>query len=295
MNTFPHSIIRCVATASKTARLLTLGVCLSVLATGCGHADKQAGTNGRDDNDKEVQAVTSASPEATNNSPAEILAKQEIPILCYHRISPTAKGAYSVTPTTFEGHIKVLSDSGYHAISPKQLYDYLLYNKALPDKPVMFTFDDSRIEHKTIAAPVLEKYGFRGVFFIMTITYGKKNYMTTDEIADLAKAGHTIGLHTWDHTMVTKYKDSTDWRKQIVDPIKRLEGITGQPVEYFAYPNGVYNHEAATQLSRHFKLSFILFSKRDSTLPLQSVRRMITTESTPQRMLTSMRKTFKLN
>lgn len=295
MNNFTYTMTRCMATGSKTVRLVALGVCLSVLATSCGHTDKNTETNERGSKNKDVEAMQSASPEATQNGPAEILAKQEVPILCYHRISQTAKGAYAVTPATFEGHIKVLSDSGYHAISPKQLYDYLLYNKALPDNPVMITFDDSRTEHLSIAAPTLEKYGFRGVFFIMTITYGKTNYLTTDEIAGMAKAGHTIGLHTWDHTMVTTYKDSTDWQKQIADPAKRLAAITGQPVEYFAYPNGVYNHEAATQLSRHFKLSFILLSKRDSTLPLQSVRRMITTESTPQRMLASMRKTFNIN
>ncbi len=294
MNKQVYKLIRCVATASKAARFLTLGVCLSVLATGCGHTEKNQ-ANGQEAPDSEVQAVTSASPEASSNGPSDILSKPEVPILCYHRISPTAKGAYSVTPATFAGQIKALSDSGYHTVTPNQLYDYLLYNKALPDKPVMITFDDSRSEHGAIAAPLLEKYGFRGVFFIMTITYGKKNYLTTDEIAGLAKAGHTVGLHTWDHTMVTRYKDSIDWRKQIVDPVKRLEEIIGQPVDYFAYPNGVYNHEAATQLSNHFKLSFILFSKRDSTLPLQSVRRMIAPESSPQRLLASMRKTFNVN
>ena len=131
MNKFPHTFIRCVATAWKTARLMALGVCLSVLATGCGHADKQPSASKRAATDNDVQAVTSASPEAAKNSPAEILAKQEVPILCYHRISPTAKGAYAVTPATFEGHIKVLSDSGYHVISPKTTVRLLVVQQGL--------------------------------------------------------------------------------------------------------------------------------------------------------------------
>ncbi len=226
------------------------------------------------------------------NTAAQILAKPEVPVLCYHRISEGNKGDYTVSPATFSAHIKILADSGYHSVSPAQLYDYLVYNKSLPEKPVMIAFDDSRIEHFEIAAPVMEKVGFKGVFFIMTITYNKKNYMSKDQLAMLAKAGHTIGLHSWDHTMATKYKEAADWEKQVIEPKKKLEGIVGMPVEYWAYPNGVYNHESAMELSKHFKLSFTLYSKRDSIQPLQTVRRIIIPECTAQGMLKSMRRTF---
>lgn len=239
-----------------------------------------------------VATIDAASVKQIANTPALIYAKSEVPILCYHRISEGKKGDYTVSPATFTSHIKILADSGYHSISPAQLYDYLVYNKDLPEKPFMITFDDSRVEHSTIAAPVMEKYGFRGVFFIMTITYNKKNYMTTDEIAQLAEAGHTIGLHSWDHTMVIKYKEAADWEKQVAEPKKKLEEIVGRAIEYWAYPNGVYDHKGAAELCNYFKLSFTLASKRDSIIPLQTVRRMIVPEWTPQGMLTSMHRTF---
>ena len=236
-----------------------------------------------------------ASAIQTENTASQIYAKQEVPVLCYHRISEGQKGDYTVTPATFKAHMKSLSDSGYHSISPAELYDYLVYNKALPEKPFLITFDDSRAEHSTIAAPVMAKYGFKGVFFIMTITYNKKNYMTTDQIAQLANAGHTIGLHTWDHTMVSKFKDTTDWQKQIAAPKAKLEKMVGRPVDYFAYPNGVFNHEGAKKLGTYFKLSFILASKRDSIVPLQTIRRMIVPDWSAEGMLRSMRRTFKMN
>ncbi len=233
---------------------------------------------------------TATKPQA--NTAAEIYAKHQIPVLCYHRISDGNKGDYTVSPATFAAHVKVLADSGYHSISPSQLYDYLVYNKTLPEKPFIITFDDSREEHFSIAAPTLEKYGFRGAFFIMTITYNKKNYMTTDQIAQLAKNGHTIGLHSWDHTMVTKYNDSTDWQKQVVAPKKKLESITGKPVEFWAHPNGVYNHQSIVELNKYIKLSFSLATKRDSLLPLQCVRRIIVPECSTQGLLKSMHKSF---
>lgn len=245
--------------------------------------------------DKRTIPTQKTSSQQTENSAAQIYAKPEVPVLCYHRIAEGQKGSYAVTPATFSAHMKILADSGYHSISPNELYDYLVFNKALPEKPFMLTFDDSRVEHTTVAAAIMEKYGFKGAFFIMTITYNKKNYMTTEQIAALAKAGHTIGLHTWDHTMVSKFKDTTDWQKQIANPKAKLEKIVGMPVDYFAYPNGVFNHEGAKGLTKYFKLSFILASKRDSLVPLQTVRRMIVPDWSAESMLKSMRRTFKTN
>lgn len=263
-------------------------ILLALIFISCDNANKQKATNSH------INAKEKVIVENARNTPAQILAKPEVPILCYHRISDGKKGDYTVSLATFASHMKILADSGYHAILPAQLYGYLVYNKALPERPVMITFDDSRVEHAEVAAPVLEKNGFRGVFFIMTITYNKKNYMRTDQIALLAKTGHIIGLHSWDHTMVTKYKDEADWQKEVVKPKEKLEKIVGKPVEYWAYPNGVYDHNGAVHLNKYFKISFTLISKRDTIYPLQTTRRMIVPESTSQSLLKSMKRTFKI-
>jgi len=271
-------------------KMIFLGtVVLGIAFSSCNHAKKGDVKSG---STTDSTVTENSDVKQTPNTAAQIYAKPQIPVLCYHRIADNPKGEYAVSPATFKAHIKMLVDSGYHSISPAQLYDYLVYNKSLPDKPVMITFDDSRVEHALIAAPVLEKAGFRGVFFIMTITYNKKNYMTTDQIVQLAKAGHTIGLHSWDHTMVVKYKEAADWQKQVVEPKKKLEKIVGKAVEYWAYPNGVYNHESAVELSKYMKIAFSLSTKRDSLQPLQCVRRIITPECAPQKVLKAMRGSF---
>ncbi len=228
----------------------------------------------------------------TSNTAAQVYAKPEVPVLCYHRLTEGMKSEYAVRPATFAAHLKILADSGYHTISPAQLYNYLVYNAALPEKPVLITFDDSRAEQATIAAPLLEKHGFRGVFFIMTVTCNKPKYLSKEQITHLAKAGHTIGLHSWDHTMVTHYHTPSHWHKQMAEPKQMLEKLTGQSIDYWAYPNGVYDHKSAEMLSHSFKLSFILSSRGDSTYPLQTIRRLIIPEMTPPHLLKSMQATF---
>ena len=263
---------------------------LALVVSGCKHAKQRSVDMGASTNT--VNGKESDINSEPKNTAAQVYAKQQIPVLCYHRIDDGRKGDYTVSKATFAAHMKILADSGYHSILPTQLYDYLVYNKDLPTKPFMVTFDDSRIEHSATAAPILEKHGFRGVFFIMTITYNKKNYMTKDQIARLAKDGHTIGLHSWDHTMVTKYKDAADWKKEVSDPQKKLEQIVGKPVEYWAYPNGVFDHKGAQELSKYIKMSFSLATKRDSLLPLQTVRRIIVPECSPQGLLKAMHQSF---
>lgn len=227
------------------------------------------------------------------NNAAEILQKKEVPVLCYHRIEGGRNDVYSVSPEVFASQLQALSDSGYNSILPDQLYNYLVHDASLPAKPFMLTFDDSRKEHITIAAPEMEKRNFKGAFFIMTVTNNKKNYLTKDEISQLSSKGHTVGLHSWDHVMVTKYNDSTLWKQQVIKPQKALENMVDKPIDYWAYPNGVYNHEAAKELDKHFKMSFILLAKKDSIYPLQSVRRMIAPPLAPEKLIRSMNNTFK--
>jgi peptidoglycan/xylan/chitin deacetylase (PgdA/CDA1 family) len=121
----------------------------------------------------------------------------------------------------------------------------------------------------------MEKYGFKGLFFIMTVSLGRPNYMTREQVKQLSEAGNEIGSHTWDHKNIKKFTDA-DWAIQIDKPTKTLETITGKPVKYFAYPFGLWNTAAIPQLKAHgFNAAFQLSAKRDEKDPLYTIRRMI--------------------
>lgn len=246
-----------------------------------------------------ARQVEKAAAKTTRADLATILSKREVPVLCYHHIRNFSAGqsesmkSYSVTPAAFADQMKALHDSGYQTILPGQLYDYLLYDGVLPAKPVMITFDDTDEEQYSIGAREMNKYGFKGVYFIMTISINRPRYMSKEQIKNLSDSGHVIAGHTWDHHMVTKYVGA-DWDTQLVKPQRQLEAITGKKVKYFAYPFGLWNQAAIPEIeSRGYDLAFILSSKRDSMQPLYTVRRMIVpgTWSTPG-MLKAMRTTF---
>lgn len=212
---------------------------------------------------------------------ATILKRKQIPILCYHQIrawkasdSEVAK-VYIVPPATFKAQLKMLADSGYHTILPDQLVAYLTKGSKLPSKPIMLTFDDTCEEQFTLAAPELKKYGFKGVFFIMTVSIDRPRYMKSEQIKRLSDEGHVIASHTWDHQNFKKYQGE-DWATQIDKPTKRLEEITGKKIDYFAYPFGLWNEEGIPELKkRGFKAAFALAEKRSESNPLFTIRRII--------------------
>jgi len=212
---------------------------------------------------------------------ATILGRKQVPILCYHQIrdwtatDSKASKDYIIPVSTFKSHIKMLADSGYHSVLPDQVYNYLVYGDALPKKPVMLTFDDTDLNQYTFAVPELKKYGFKAVYFIMTVSLGRPKYMTKDQVKKISDDGNLIGSHTWDHHNVKKYQDN-DWVIQLDKPTKTLETITGKSIKYFAYPFGLWNKEAIPELKkRGFKAAFILSTSRDETNPLFTIRRII--------------------
>jgi peptidoglycan/xylan/chitin deacetylase (PgdA/CDA1 family) len=139
----------------------------------------------------------------------------------------------------------------------------------------MLSFDDTDLDQYTVALPEMKKYGFKGVFFIMTVSLGRPRYMSREQVRELSDEGHTIGSHTWDHHNVKKYQGA-DWATQIDKPTRQLEDITGKSIRYFAYPFGLWNRQAIPELKkRGFLAAFQLNEKRDEQDPLHTIRRII--------------------
>jgi len=279
--------------------LLSLITAAAVITSGCQSKSETNNASGAEkDSITRVEGVENGNAPAEQGSsvsidinkikvadPQTILSRKQVPILCYHQIrnwkaSDGKVGKdYIVEEQNFKDQVKMLADSGYHSILPDQLYAYLNTGAALPSKPIMFTFDDTDMDQFTVAAPTLKKYGFKAVYFIMTVSIGRKgkfvDYMTREQIKALSDAGNVIGSHTYDHKNFKKYTGK-DWEEQLDKPTKKLEEITGKKMTEFAYPFGLWNAEGIPELKkRGFKMAFALSTKRDEKEPLFTIRRII--------------------
>lgn len=112
---------------------------------------------------------------------------------------------------------------------------------------VSFTFDDGMKEHYTIAAPELEKRGFRGTFWLCCAWIHDDpqidtTHITWDEAREMAERGHEMSNHSWSHPNLTELSDED----ALLEMTRNDEAITKQigerPVT-FCFPYNAYNEE----------------------------------------------------
>ena len=178
-----------------------------------------------------------------------------VPILMYHYISdpPADADVYrvdlSVTPDNFRDQLAWLRDNGYTAIDYYDLTMAIVGYSELPEKPVLLTFDDGYLDNYTNAFPLLQEYGFKGTFFVITefIDSGREGYMTWPMIEEMARAGHRIESHSRTHPDLTeKDRDGLIW--EILGSQQTLAAHIGYTPRYFCYPGGDYNEQTIALL-----------------------------------------------
>jgi peptidoglycan/xylan/chitin deacetylase (PgdA/CDA1 family) len=74
---------------------------------------------------------------------------------------------------------------------------------------LVLTFDDGVKCHADAVAPLLQKYGFEGEFFINPASVGRKDYVSWDDLQKMSLAGASIQSHGYDHV----FMDDLDERK----------------------------------------------------------------------------------
>ena len=185
-------------------------------------------------------------------APDGVARTADVPILMYHYISASPSASdrirygLSVPPEMFEAQLKLLQDNGFTTVTLRELYEYLAIGTALPDKPIILTFDDGYIDNYTNAFPLLQKYSMIGTFFVLTgpADDGEPTYLSWDMIQEMDNAGMDIQLHSRDHLdMRTRPRDWLVF--QIIGGRQSIEGHTGKPVIFMAYPSG--KHDAGVQ------------------------------------------------
>ncbi len=213
-------------------------------------------------------------------TPAEITARANVPVLCWHQIREwtASDDSYSRSllicpPANFRAQLEALARDGWSTIGPDQYLAHLTENAPLPAKPVLLSFDDSQGSQMTEALPQLLDRGMTATFFAMTVVLDKPGWLASRDLKELDARGMTIGAHTWDHHRLDRYTDR-DWKEQLDRPRERLEKIVGKPVDHFAYPYGAWNQAALTRLvEAGYRSAYQLTDAPDPAKPLYTLRR----------------------
>ena len=219
-------------------------------------------------------------------------------MLTYHQIrDPTPADSatdrpYIVSPRAFAAQMRALDDAGYTPVGADAVVAHATRAAPLPHRAVLLTFDDASASQYTRALPVLRRHHFTATFFVMTVVLGKPGWLSRAQVRVLARAGMTIGAHTWDHQPVTSYAGA-DWRTELVQPKAELERIVGRPVRLFAYPYGLWSRAAFAHLrAAGYVAAFQLADRLDRRAPLWTLRRIIVPEWTGTRLLQELRRDF---
>ena len=178
-------------------------------------------------------------PTATwvHQGPYEVI----LPILLYHRIDTSPDNSrYYVTPERFEEEMKLLHDWGYTTITLDMLSRAIIDGADLPPRPMIITFDDGHMNNYTTAFPIMQKYGFTGVLYVVGTYIGADQYLNADQIKEMAVAGWEVGSHSMRHLDLLAL-DRTEQKYEIFESREYLEEKLGIPIQSFAYPFGNSN------------------------------------------------------
>ena len=161
-----------------------------------------------------------------------------VPILLYHRIDYSETDSrYYVTPEKFEDQMKLLHDWEYTSITTEMLVKAITEGAELPPRPVLITLDDGNLDSYTNAFPIMQKYGFTGVLYLVYNFVGTEKYMNREQALEMASAGWEVGSHSLNHFDLKEIPPAQQ-RNEIVESRELLEKLLGIPVQTFAYPFG---------------------------------------------------------
>lgn len=150
----------------------------------------------------------------------------------------------SISPDRFEEQLSWLAANGYSPITLDTLYG-LFSKKEIISKPIVLTFDDGYIDFYTTAFPILRKYNFRAVSFIITGLAGTSFYMSWDQIKEINSTGLvSFQAHTINHPSLPALS-YTDKLYQLTTSKNTLEQQLGTKVNFISYPYGSSDADTA--------------------------------------------------
>lgn len=154
-----------------------------------------------------------------------------IRVVNYHEI-------YKNEISQFEEHLQLFGKL-FENCNYEDFKKFLAGEKVFYNKPgIMITFDDGFVGNYMNAAPLLEKYGFSGYFFVSYGLLDQDKYMSKEQILGLRDRGHYIGSHTYTHHRMNLKDNEEVLQHEIFESKIALQRLMGTEVEIFCWVGG---------------------------------------------------------
>lgn len=145
---------------------------------------------------------------------------KRLTVLAYHRINDVADPGFdhyqpnvSASPELFDRQMAYVARH-FNVINLAALHAYVQHGEPLPPRPLLITFDDGYLDNYQNAAPILTKYGFPAVIFLMT-----------------SRMDNTGQLPWWD---AVAYLFAHTQKRQVELPVVGLRDLTTEESQHAA-------------------------------------------------------------
>ncbi len=176
--------------------------------------------------------------------------------LVYHRFGDERYPSTNTSIKIFEEQLKYLVKNGFRTYTVSDLVN----NAHDTLKKVFITVDDGFKSFYNNGWPLLKKYNCKATLFINTESVGWSDYLSWEQLKELAEAGIEIGSHSHKHSYFLNKPDSLleeEFKKDLDISEKLFKNGLGFVPKVYAYPYGEYNKKMAYILKqRGYILSF---------------------------------------
>jgi len=181
-----------------------------------------------------------------------------VPILMYHKVGDAQDSPWWVTTQAFETQLQGLREQGYESVLPSELVAHRRWGWPLPAKPVLLTFDDGYLAMLETAEPLLKRYGFRAVCYLITAKVSNSPetrqswegtpLLSWPEVRAMERRGTVVfGGHSQTHVNLRALTDPGD---EIAGCFRDLKQKGGFKPEGFCYPYGQYREDTPERVRK---------------------------------------------
>ena len=186
--------------------------------------------------------------------------REPLPVLMYHHMVPDGQDCndMTVTPGKFRADLETVLAMGYTPVLPREL----AAGDALPEKPILITFDDGYRSNYDLVYPILREYGVKACISIIVLMPD----LPTDNFCLHNLGGDGGNFESGGANGVERRPNESDadFQTRVLDDIQlshdriaeELGGVT-----CFAYPFGCSDPDAKALVDELFPVTLMTTPK----------------------------------